>query len=97
MIVHVSGPHQELLARLFGETTGDAVSKFDRYPSTPGPDGAPALAECNWFAGRVSSRVDVGDHVLYLLDVTDEGWADASATGQLGFQRVKQLTAGHEP
>ena len=97
MIVHVLGPDHERLARLFGEATGDTVSKFDEYPWSSGPEGVPILADCDWFACRVASRIDVGDHVLYLLDVTDDGWAAATASGQLGFQRVKELTPGHAP
>jgi hypothetical protein len=42
-------------------------------------------------------RVDVGDHVLHLLDVIDEGEATRTDRGQLGFQAVRDLEAGHEP
>lgn len=97
MIVHVLGPDHTTLAELFGETTGDTFSKFDAHPWSPGPGGVPVLAGCDWFAGRVASRIDVGDHVLYVLDVTHDGWSGATDAGQLGFQQVKRLTPGHAP
>ena len=97
MIVHFLRPHDEPLARLFGEETGDETPKFDRVSWRTGPGGAPVLEGCDWFAGTVRDRIDTGDHVLYLLDVTDDGEARSSASGQLGFQAVRGFHAGHAP
>src|SRR5689334_14282396 len=46
LIVHVPGPAQAHLARLFGEETNDDVDKFTMCDWRPGPDGrTPLLAE----------------------------------------------------
>jgi flavin reductase (DIM6/NTAB) family NADH-FMN oxidoreductase RutF len=95
LIVHVLGPADEGLARVFGEETGDEVSKFDQCSWRAGPADAPILDGCNWFAGDVVQRTDVGDHTLYVLDVRPEG--EARVAGQLGFQAVRDLHAGHAP
>jgi flavin reductase (DIM6/NTAB) family NADH-FMN oxidoreductase RutF len=97
MVVHFLRPHDAPLARLFGEETGDEVSKFDRCRWQAGPADTPVLDGCDWFAGRVRDRVDVGDHVLHLLDVTDGGAAGTPGEGRLGFQAVRGLDAGHAP
>jgi len=95
MVVHILRPGDERLARIFGEETGDAVSKFEQCSWRPGPGGAPVIDGCDWFAGRIVERVDAGDHVLHLLDVADEGRATMTQKGLLGFQDVRDLAAGH--
>jgi flavin reductase (DIM6/NTAB) family NADH-FMN oxidoreductase RutF len=56
------------LVELFGGETGDDVDKFERSAWTPGPRGLPILDDCpSWFAGEVRDRLDLGDHVGYLL------------------------------
>jgi hypothetical protein len=40
-------------------------------------------------------RIDVGDHILHLLDVIDEGRSVSGHAGQLGFQAVRDLDPGH--
>ena len=94
LVVHFLGREQSDLATLFGTTTGDEVDKFARCSWVPGPDGVPRLADCTrWVAGHIVDRFDTGDHVGHLLDLFDGaagGWA-----GQLGFQAVKDLDAGH--
>lgn len=96
MVVHVPGPDQLALARLFGEETADEVDKFEQCEWEPGPDGTtPVLTGCpRWFAGRVVNSVDTGDHVSFLL----EPFAASSGEveGQLGFQEVKDMEPGHE-
>jgi flavin reductase (DIM6/NTAB) family NADH-FMN oxidoreductase RutF len=96
LVVHLLRPGDDDLARLFGETTGDDVAKFDICSWAPGPGGAPILAECDWFAGRVAQRIDVGDHILHLLDVGTEGAIVSRSHGQLGFQAVQVLEPGHD-
>ena len=58
------------LARLFGEETGFEVDKLARCRWSPGPLGVPTLDGCDWFAGPVVGRFDLGDHVGFSLDVT---------------------------
>lgn len=66
--VHFVPQQAEALARLFGSCTGDEVDKFARCAWQPGPAGLPILQECrNWFVGRVLDRLDLGDHVGFLL------------------------------
>jgi flavin reductase (DIM6/NTAB) family NADH-FMN oxidoreductase RutF len=97
MIVHFLRASDRGLAHLFGEETGDEISKFDRCSWRPGPDDTPVVDGCDWFAGVVLDRVDVGDHVLYLLDVTGDGDGAKAEEPQLGFQAVRGFEAGHHP
>ncbi len=97
MVVHFLRARDIALAHLFGEETGDEVSKFERCAWRSGPDGTPVLDGCDWFAGTVRERVDVGDHVLYLLDVTPDGEAASAPGPQLGFQSVRDFEAGNRP
>ncbi|MDT7573083.1 MAG: hypothetical protein QOE05_3257 [Actinomycetota bacterium] len=95
LVVHYLGVHDEPLARLFGETTGDDEDKFDQCTWTPRPDGTPVLDGCRgWVAGDVVSRTDVGDHVAIALRITAAEARDGQAE-QLGFQRVKDFDPGH--
>ncbi len=96
LVVHVPGPDQEELVRLFGEETGDEVDKFEGCRWQPGPDGiTPVLSDCDrWFAGRVMERVDGGDHGSFLIDVAAA--SSGQGHGQFGFQQGKRLDPGHE-
>ena len=54
----------------------------------------PTLTTCDWFAGRILDRVDLGDHVGFVLEITggnatraDEPWLD--------FVQVRDLDAGN--
>lgn len=94
LIVHVLGEHNDDLARLFGERTGDEVDKFDRCVWRDGPGGAPVVAGTNgWIALRIVNRQVTGDHVAMLGDVVDAG--HEAERPALGFQRVRRLEAGH--
>ena len=94
LLVHFAGEDQVGLATLFGTTTGDEVDKFSRCRWEPGPDGLPRLTGCTrWLAGHIVERVGTGDHVGHLLEIFDGGTGDWA--GQLGFQQVKDLEAGH--
>lgn len=94
LLVHFLAADQFRLATLFGTLTGDEVDKFAFCPWVAGPDGVPRLTDCSrWVAGRIVERFDTGDHVGHLLELFDGaagGWA-----GQLGFQQVRSLDAGH--
>lgn len=68
LAVHLLRHDQGDLARLFGGETGDSTDKFARTAWHPGPGGAPVLDEAPaWFVGRVTKRLDGGDHVGFLL------------------------------
>ena len=94
-------PRQRQLAELFGGETGDDIDKFDRCRWHSGPAGVPLLDEVkDRFVGRVLRRLDLGDHVGFLLEPTcfesDEvdrgGGFDA-----LGFQDARGIEPGHVP
>jgi flavin reductase (DIM6/NTAB) family NADH-FMN oxidoreductase RutF len=94
LVVHFPGPAQLDVAALFGEETGDEVDKFARCDWRPGPGDAPVLADVpRWLAGRVLDRIDLGDHVGFVLEPVDA--ACDLAEPQLGFQSVKDLQPGH--
>ena len=97
LVVHVLHEHDHALASLFGEETetDEDVDKFESCDWTPGPGGVPVLDGCDWFAGDIRDRVDFGDHVGFVLDVTDLGDAARAAEPRLGFQGVRDLDAGN--
>jgi flavin reductase (DIM6/NTAB) family NADH-FMN oxidoreductase RutF len=81
------------LATLFGAETGDETDKFSTAHSTRRVAGTRVLDECSdWFVGRVVDRLDVGDHVGFLLE-PQEG--EAAGAAALGFQDVRHLEPGH--
>lgn len=96
LVAHFPAADQRALADLFGGETGDDVDKFSRCRWHPGPEGLPVLSDCHrWVAGRVVDRLDTGDHIGFILEpfaASAGPWA-----GQLGFQSVKRIDAGHEP
>ena len=97
LVVHVlhDAEHDRALARLFGEETGDDTDKLGRVEWAPGPDGVPVLAGCDWFAGRIVERIDLGDHVGHVLNVGD-GRAERAGEPTLPYTKVRDLDAGHE-
>jgi flavin reductase (DIM6/NTAB) family NADH-FMN oxidoreductase RutF len=94
IIVHLLREGDHELAELFGGTTGDDVDKFDSLSWQPGPGGAPVLADCDWFGGRVLSQVDGGDHVGFLVEPVGGAVARSRALA-LGFQAVRSIDPGH--
>jgi flavin reductase (DIM6/NTAB) family NADH-FMN oxidoreductase RutF len=96
LVVHFVPEEARELAELFGGETGDEVDKFERAEWRPGPQGAPILTALkNWFAGRISQRLELGDHWGFLLDPI-EGAAEADDR-PLNFHRAKRIEPGHEP
>lgn len=94
LAVHFVPREAGWLAELFGGSTGDEVDKFARCAWHPGPGGVPVVEACdNWFAGRVLDRVDLGDHVGFLLEPV------AAHRGHRGlqfeFHRAKRIEPGH--
>jgi len=82
------------LARIFGELTADAADKLSMCAWGPGPNGAPVIASCDWFGGAILDRVDLGDHVGFVLDV-DSGNATRVTDAYLGYSSVRSLEAGN--
>jgi len=80
LAVHLLSADDGDLAELFGGRTGDSVDKFELCECQPGPGGAPILTRCSdWFAGRVLSRFEAGDHDAFVLEPVagDAGGGDA--------------------
>jgi hypothetical protein len=50
---------------------------------------------CDWFAGRIVDRIDLGDHQGFVLAVGDEGSAARAGEPRLGFQDVRDVEAGN--
>jgi flavin reductase (DIM6/NTAB) family NADH-FMN oxidoreductase RutF len=93
--VHVPGARQRGLAELFGTTTGDDVDKFAQVRWRDGPAGVPILTDCpRWLAGQVLERIDLGDHVGFVLAPVDAG--SHGGTQALTFSAVSDLEAGHD-
>jgi flavin reductase (DIM6/NTAB) family NADH-FMN oxidoreductase RutF len=87
-------PGQLALARLFGEHSGDETDKFARCAWTEGPHGVPLLAGApRRLVGRILNRIDLGDHVGYLLDPVRV--EEAEPITPLGLAGLPHLTAGH--
>jgi 5-amino-6-(5-phosphoribosylamino)uracil reductase len=95
LAVHFPSAEQRDLAVLFGTETGDEVDKFAECAWHAGPADATIVdAVARWFVGRITGTMDTGDHVGFLLEPLDGECGDWS--GQLGFQAVKDLDAGHD-
>jgi flavin reductase (DIM6/NTAB) family NADH-FMN oxidoreductase RutF len=94
LAVHFVPRQAEALARLFGGVTGDDADKFASCAWQPGPGGPPILQQCrNWFAGRVLERLDLGDHVGFLLEPIAAHWQPGES--YLTFDQVKKIEPGH--
>jgi flavin reductase (DIM6/NTAB) family NADH-FMN oxidoreductase RutF len=96
LAVHVVQRRRLDLARLFGGETGDEVNKFDRCSWHTGPEGMPILDDAAaWFVGKTLERIDLGDHVGYLLDPVAGAIRDPS-NDLVSSKDVADMTPGHE-
>jgi flavin reductase (DIM6/NTAB) family NADH-FMN oxidoreductase RutF len=96
LAVHLVGERQRDLVELFGGTTGDEVDKFGHCSWRPGPGGVPLLDDASgWFVGSILDRVDLGDHVGFLLSPTAGHVTDDQSPVMLAA--VRDLTPGHSP
>jgi flavin reductase (DIM6/NTAB) family NADH-FMN oxidoreductase RutF len=94
LAVHRLGADQHELASLFGEATGDEVDKFAGCAWRTGPAGQPILTDSPaWVVGEVLERVDLGDHVGFLLAPIEVGGSPGGRP--LQFSDVQGLEAGH--
>ena len=83
------------LAEVFGGETGDEVDKLAQVDWHEGPEGVPLIDGCaNRFVGRVLERVELGDHVGFLLEpiAVEHGTQGEEFT----FHRAKRIEPGHE-
>jgi hypothetical protein len=53
------------------------------------------LADCDWFAGPILDRHELGDHQGVLIEVVHAG-RERGEAAPLGFQGVRDLDAGHD-
>jgi flavin reductase (DIM6/NTAB) family NADH-FMN oxidoreductase RutF len=94
--LHLLGADQHDLAAVFGELTGDDTDKLALVSWHRGPAGCAVLDQCAaWIEGRVLERVDVGDHVGYVVEAVAGG--EGPHAGQLSYSAVRDLEAGHPP
>ena len=85
------------LAELFGGETGDEIDKFERCSWQPGPGGVPVLDGVKgWVAGPVMDRVDVGDHVAFVISAEAGAAVDASGR-RAGVPGRERPGPGHAP
>lgn len=96
LAVHVLRRRDLELARLFGGQTGDEINKFDYCSWRSGPAGMPILDDAvAWFVGKTLSRIDVGDHMAYLLEPI-AGQAAEVFDDLVRFSDVNDIEPGHE-
>jgi flavin reductase (DIM6/NTAB) family NADH-FMN oxidoreductase RutF len=95
LAVHLIPRARRDLAELFGGETGDDIDKFDRCAWQPGPHGLPILDDCpSWFAGTIEARLNLGDHVGFLLAPIKARYAEGVEI--VFFQSVKDaIDPGH--
>ncbi|TDC71848.1 flavin reductase [Actinomadura sp. GC306] len=96
LAVHVLGREDDQLelAALFGSETGDEVDKFARCSWRPGPEGVPLLAGAHrHMVGRILERVELGDHVGFLLAPLEV--AAGTEAAPLTFRSLPELEPGH--
>lgn len=95
LAVHVIEDKNKDIAELFGGQTGDEVDKFAavRWHNV---QGAPVLEDCErWFIGSILQKIDLGDHVGFLLAPLE---AEANpASDQLTVQQARDIEPGHKP
>jgi flavin reductase (DIM6/NTAB) family NADH-FMN oxidoreductase RutF len=98
LVVHMlyDDERDRSLARLFGEHTAREFDKLAECNWEPGPNGVPVIGSCDWFGGAIVGRVDLGDHVGFVIDV-QYGRAVRTAAPYLGLTDVRDLEAGNPP
>jgi flavin reductase (DIM6/NTAB) family NADH-FMN oxidoreductase RutF len=96
LVVHFLGKDDAEVAALFGENTSDETDKFAMCAWDPGPGGAPLVSACRgWVGGPIVDRVDLGDHVGFIIEPR-AGESRDTKMRPLGFQAVRCLEPGHD-
>lgn len=97
LAVHVLPRRHIGLAHLFGGRTGDQVDKFDRCAWRTGPEGMPILDGATaWFVGKTLDRLDLGDHIGYLLEPVTGEVVESGDDDLVSFADVADIEPGHE-
>ncbi|MGN5238733.1 MULTISPECIES: flavin reductase [unclassified Rhodococcus (in: high G+C Gram-positive bacteria)] len=95
LAVHILDRSQLALADLFGSRSGDDTDKFAQCNWSDGPHGLPILDDAAaWFTGAIVGRVDLGDHVGFLL-APDRGELRSDLSDPVMFDDVRHLDPGH--
>jgi flavin reductase (DIM6/NTAB) family NADH-FMN oxidoreductase RutF len=96
LAVHVLARRHVGLARLFGGQTGDQDDKFEHCSWCTGPQNMPILDDAAaWFVGKTLERIDLGDHIGYLLEPATGAVVEGSAD-LVGIADVADLEPGHK-
>lgn len=96
LAVHLLAREDLELARWFGGQTGDEVDKFAECRWHAGPAETPILdAAAAWFVGVILDRLDLGDHVGYLLNPI-AGQAPDEPRPWVSLTDVADLKPGHD-
>jgi flavin reductase (DIM6/NTAB) family NADH-FMN oxidoreductase RutF len=96
LAVHVVQRRHIDLAELFGGETGDQVNKFDLCSWHTGPVGMPILDDAAaWFVGKTLERIDLGDHIGYLLEPV-AGAVPEHSGDLVRFTDVADVAPGHQ-
>jgi flavin reductase (DIM6/NTAB) family NADH-FMN oxidoreductase RutF len=94
LALHLLGEGQTAMASLFGEESGDTVSKFDHCAWSRGAIGAPLLDDCAaWLECRVLDRFDTGDHRALLVRPVSGG--PGNQPGVLTYRNAPHFHPGH--
>ncbi len=97
LTVHRLRAEQHELAEHFGGVSAhDDPNKLAGCQWAPGPEGAPVIDGCDWFAGRIVDRLDVGDHVAFVVAPFAGDCRETTRyeTAQLGAQEAFDIEAG---
>ncbi len=97
LAVNLLGSEQLRVAELFGgHTLDEGTDKFDHCEWTADETGVPVLEDAPaWVVGRVIERLDVGDHVLHVIEPLRAGASDAEGA-PLRFADAMRIEPGHE-
>lgn len=95
LAVHLVDAADRTTARLFGESTSDEIDKFVRCGWSPGPHDTIVIDGMAALVCRVVDRVDLGDHVGYLLDVAAVRGPDPAAVKTMHLSEALDFSPGH--
>ncbi len=97
LAVHLLAHQDRALAELFGGETDDEIDKFDHCAWHSGPQQMPILDDAiGWLVGETLERIDLGDHVGYLL-APGASWFADTGDDPLRLSDVMDIDPGHDP
>ena len=97
LVVHFLRRGQHALAEHFGGQTAFRADKLRDVAWEPGPGGAPVLPDCDYVAGPILERFDVGDHVAHIIAVEHIVPGHPATKVELGFQSARDIAPGNPP